>query len=277
MKKRLLTIIVILLNIQSCFAIDSAIWQTYVDFNYQLDEKKQSIIDKQNVFLFYEIYDSLWRKYGYRYVKEPFTEYYEPTFEIKSNSSSSDIDYILRKYDSEIKAGNYSNVSREIYNLGSKAQISYSPGYSYSGYHEILTPYVSEKRILNEAIQLYKKKMYITKPKPYSVSSEAKKYKKLRKVDIEFIENQFSKRLETKKIDLENKKRIIVNGTQHFSLSDYDTINPGGFLNCVKDIDKEFSKYYPQNLSIDSYPYKIMPDKDSLYFIYDKKDKQEDL
>lgn len=270
MKYLVLTSIIILFLCQSCFALNSDNWQTVIEFNIQEDIKKQEYIDKQNVYLFYEIYDSLWRKYGYKYVKETTTHYQEPTFRIKNNSSSHELEATLKKYDSEIKSGNYSNLSRELVDLIDKQEIEYSAGYEYTMSSFGLVPNVSETRIMNEAIQLYKKKMYSKKPKPYSVNSEIKKYSNLRTADVDFIAQQFEKRMYTKKIDLENMKRIkydlycLMNDTSclfYQGLSEYFESNPDKkpsiFRSTANYIDSDFSKYYPQNLTETNNPFYI--------------------
>ena len=274
MKYLVLTSIIILFHCPIVFALNCDNWQNSIEEKIEADIKKQEYIDKQNVFLFYEIYDSLWRKYGYKYIKNTTTHYQEPTLRIKRTSSSSDLEATFRKYDSQIKAGNYYNLSRELIDLIDKQDVEYSAEYEYSMTSYELQPNVSKKRIMKEALQIYKKKMYSTQPKPYSMNSEIKKYANLRTADVDFIAQQFEKRMSTKKIDLDNMQSVkydlycLTNDLSckfYHGLYEYFELNPDKkpsiFRSTANYIDSDYSKYYPQNISATNNPFYIKNSK----------------
>ena len=99
---------------------------------------------------------------------------------------------------------------------------------------------------------------------------------------MRFIEDQFSKRMKTKKIDFENKKRIVIddgytfywlnNKIQYDFNSDY--IKPSVFYAVAKEVDLKFSEYYHQNLSIENYPYTNEYKSGYIHFIFDVEEKE---
>lgn len=243
MKKFLIIFYIFICTCTSCFALTDKNWQSEIFKDIQADINTQNIQNKQNVFLFYEIYDSLCRKYGYKYAEQVYREKIPAKITVKSNTSSSDYQRVFERCKDEIVKGNFSNVSGELAKLNNNIEAEIEPERTETGYYTEFKTGIPEEKLYKEAMDIYKKKMYSTKPQPYSVVNEIKKYKNLKEDNMRFICEQFKNRMDTteKAPDRAEYSNIYKNDCDW-------SVSPETFKSNAIELDKKYARYYPQNL-----------------------------
>ncbi len=246
MKKFFIIFYILIFCCTSCFSLTDKNWQSEIYKDMQPDISRQNVQNKQNVFLYYEIYDSLCRKYGYKFVEESYNIKIPAKINVKSNTSSFDYERTFKQYENEIARGDYSNVSRALADLNNNIKAEIVPERTETHYYTEFKTGVPKERIQKEAMNIYKKKMYSTKPQPYSVANEMKKYKKLTEDNTRFICEQFEKRINTTEILTDTNQRKYTNiydGGCYWG-------SPKTFKETAKKSDEKYSEYYPQNFDI---------------------------
>lgn len=212
---------------------------------------------KLNVFLYYEIYDAFCRKYGYAYKQSS----YQTTIPMKATIKYSNNNYNYSEYQ------NFYNRYKD-YITGAK-----SPSYEYLDAKQRLeernikleiTPEKKETHVFtylsvnassktknNEVYKVYAQKKDKVRPQPYSVQKTVNYYKKLRKEDVKMILEHLQKRLNIYDISddgITNKDKTIMSDNELSELYYKFKDNPEGFRQFAPELDKKYSKYYPQNM-----------------------------
>lgn len=245
MKKFLIIFFISACCCLSCFALTSENWQSEIYKDIQTDISMQNVQNKQNVFLYYEIFDSLCRKYGYKFAEHKYNEKIPAKIKVKSNTSPYDYERMFKQYENEIAKGDYSNVSRKLAELNNNIEAEIDPERTETYYYTEFKTGISAEKLQKEAMEIYKKKMYSTKPQPYSVVGEIKKYKDLKKDDMRFICNQFEKRINTTEILQDINKRKY---TEIYNNDCSWDVSEKIFKTNAEKLDKKYAEYYPQNL-----------------------------
>ena len=212
--------------------------------------------DKLNVFLYYEIYDAFCRKYGYKYTSSSYTSTIPAKTNVKytgTNYDKNTYNNFYNKYKDYITGAKApsSEYLREKAKLEEKnINIEIVPEKKESNYYEYLNVNASDKQQEIEVDNVYKQKQYKVKPQPYSVEKTVSYYKKLNKTDIRMILEHLQNRLNTVKISKDSTsygEKILTNDEVNniYLLYEYQ---PEKFREYASELDKQYSKYYPQNM-----------------------------
>lgn len=110
---------------------------------------------------------------------------------------------------------------------------------------------VFSSKYSEEIKKMYKNKKNKIRPQPYSVQKTVNYYKKLRKEDVKMILEHLQKRLNIYDISddgITNKDKTIMSDNELSELYYKFKDNPEGFRQFAPELDKKYSKYYPQNM-----------------------------
>lgn len=218
---------------------------------YQNIEKPQ----KLNVFLYYEIYDAICRKYGYTYTDTSYTKIIPMTATAKYDKNGYN-QYEYQKFYEQYKDYITGTKSPSYDYLNAKQRLEsrnitivITPERKETHYYNYLNVFSS--KYSEEIKKMYKNKKNKIRPQPYSVQKTVNYYKKLRKEDVKMILEHLQKRLNIYDISddgITNKDKTIMSDNELSELYYKFKDNPEGFRQFAPELDKKYSKYYPQNM-----------------------------
>lgn len=237
-------------------------WANNIQKNIENTYSQELKAKKLNVFLYYELYDTFCRKYGYSYKVNEYEKTIPAGAKLKYNNGSAyDINanrQFYNKYKDYISGqkyptSEYLDAKRKLEEKNITIEIV--PEKKTTKYFRYLSVNSTDGAEKKEVNQQYKTKQGKVKPQPYSVVQTVGKYKKLRKDDIEMILTHLQERLNTQAINISGNNDISTesgniimsdNERHEIYIKYYD--KPEDFRNYAPELDKKYSKYYPQNL-----------------------------